>query len=107
MRRQAARRRIWSGEIGFASDPADGGGHLGSAASPSQSVSSAAICLATSGAGPSVRRTALGSERISASTFSATRPGTSHASRSSVTWASPSRGTVSVMPSRSAPGSKR
>ena len=78
------------------------------------SIESAAGCgqasakaRAKSGAGTKLRRSALGSERINAVALSATKPGASHDSCAGSSALSRCSGTATVMPSSTAPGSKR
>ena len=58
------------------------------------------------GSGTQCRRSFCGSDLISRCTFSFSMPGTSQPARSAETWFSAYSGTVSVTPSRGAPGSK-
>ncbi len=67
----------------------------------------ATTCAATSGAGTSSRRSALGSERMSSVTSSLRNEGTSQSNPAGWICPSASSGTATVTPSRSLPGSKR
>ena len=81
-----------------------------SAASTSSSGPSAGPIFSSTeaaqlGAGMKLRRIALGSERISSVTSSWRSPGTCQSKPSGSTWLSTARGTWTVTPSASLPGS--
>ncbi len=73
--------------------------------SPSPNRSVGTTRRAVSGAGTNRVRSDFGSERINASTFSSSMPGTSQPSGSGATWFRASMGTSSVTPSCGEPGS--
>ena len=82
------------------------------ASAPAKSSASGCACAcakarAKSGAGTKLRRSALGSDRIIAAALSSKKPGASQVSRAGSSALSRCSGTATVMPSSTAPGSKR
>ena len=83
-----------------------GRGHA-SSRGPSAGPTASSTAAANVGAGTKLRRTALGSDRISSVTSSSRSPGTDQSKASGSIRATAASGTWTVTPSDSAPGSKR